>query len=262
MAEALNPIDGTRISFDATGEGPAVVLLHGSALSRAIWRGLGYVGALADAHTLVRIDLRGHGRSDKPHDAGAYAMPLVAGDVLAVMDAAGLDRASVVGYSFGARVGFALAASAPGRVERLATLGGAYRPQAGQVARVFFDGYAEALRDGGMPGFVEGMVAAGRDVDPATRAAFLANDPLALGAYFEATEAAPGLSEPLLHQLTMPALLMAGTRDPARLEESRHAATVMPNARFIELPGRTHAGTLHPSGDVLEHLVPFLRGSC
>lgn len=259
MADALNAFDGTRIAYDVSGEGPAVVLLHGSALSRAIWRGLGYVAALSGGHTVVRIDARGHGRSGKPHDAGSYAMPLVAGDVLAVLDAEGIGRAGIVGYSFGARVAFALAVSAPDRVERLATLGGTHRPQAGQLAKVFFDGYAEALREDGMPGFVDGMEAAGRVIDPATRAAFLANDPLALAAYFEATEAAPGLSDSLLHQLALPALLLAGTRDPERLADSRYASSVMPNARFVELPGRTHAATLHTAHEVLEHLVPFLR---
>ncbi|WP_149957861.1 alpha/beta fold hydrolase [Zafaria cholistanensis] len=261
MPFVTNPLDGTPIAYDDSGgDGPAVVLLHGSALSRAIWRGLGYTPALAGFRT-VRIDLRGHGRSGKPHHPDAYRMPLVAADVTAVMDGLGLEAAHVVGYSFGARVGFTLAATVPGRIRTLATLGGTYRAQAGQIAQLFFDGYAQALRDGGMPAFVAGLQGAGWTVDPATRAAFLANDPLALAAYFERTEVEPGLSEFLLPQLRLPALLLAGTRDGQRLRESRQAADLMPNARFVELPGRTHAGTLAPAGPVLGHLVPFLEGN-
>ena len=258
MTTATNPSDGTTVAFDASGEGPAVVLLHGSALSRAIWRGLGYVRAL-EGFRVVRLDLRGHGRSEKPHDPAAYAMPLVVGDVLAVLDAAGVGAAHVVGYSFGSRVGFALASGAPDRVASLTTLGGTYRSQRGEVEKVFFPGYLEAIRSGGMAAFAEGYQAAGNVLDPSTRAAFLANDAEALAAYFEATEAGEGLPESVLGQLTLPALFFAGTLDVPRLEQSKRAAELMPNARFVELPGRTHASTLAPAEPILEELVPFLR---
>ena len=260
MSTTSNPTDGTPIAFDVAGEGPAVVLLHGSALSRAIWRGLGYVQAL-DGFTVVRVDLRGHGRSGKPYDPESYRMPLVVEDVLTVMDAVGAERAHVVGYSFGARVAFALAAAAPGRIASLATLGGTYRSQRGEVEKVFFPGYLDAIRSGGMTAFADGFAAAGNVLDPASRAAFLANDAGALAAYFEATEAGEGLPEAVLAQLALPALLFAGTEDPQRFEQSKRAAEFMPNARFVELPGRSHASTLSPAGPVLEELVPFLRGN-
>ncbi|MGT2460999.1 alpha/beta fold hydrolase [Sinomonas atrocyanea] len=105
MSTTANPADGTEISYDASGDGPAVVLLHGSALSKAIWRGLGYVKAL-EGFTVVRIDLRGHGRSGKPDASPAYRMELHTADVLAVLDAEGIGRAHLVGYSLGARVAF------------------------------------------------------------------------------------------------------------------------------------------------------------
>ncbi|WP_413248003.1 alpha/beta fold hydrolase [Sinomonas flava] len=258
MTTALNPDDGTAISYDAAGEGPAVVLLHGSALSRAIWRGLGYIRAL-EGFRVVRVDLRGHGRSDKPDEAGAYRMSRHVGDVLAVLDAERIERAHVVGYSLGSRVAFSLAAAAPARVSSLTVLGGTYRPQRGEVAKVFFPGYLEALQTGRIEAFVDGFESAGKALDPSTRQAFLANDPAALAACFTGTEDDPGLPEAVVAQLAVPALLMAGTRDPQRLADSRRAAELMPNARFVELEGRTHAGTLAPSGPVLEELVPFLR---
>lgn len=260
MSTTLNPSDGTEISYDAAGEGPAVVLLHGSALSKAIWRGLGYVRGLTGFRVL-RLDLRGHGRSGKPEHSDAYRMSRHTGDVLAVLDAEGLESAHVVGYSLGSRVAFSLAATAPDRIVSLTALGGTYRPQRGEVAKVFFPGYLEALQTGRIEAFVEGLDAAGKNVDPATRQAFLANDPGALAACFAGTEDDPGLPEAVVAQLTLPALLMAGTRDPQRLEDSRRAAELMPNARFVELPGRTHAGTLAPAGPVLDELVPFLRSA-
>lgn len=258
MSTTVNPADGTEISYDAAGSGPAVVLLHGSALSKAIWRGLGYVRAL-EGFTVVRVDLRGHGRSGKPDHPNAYRMPRHTGDVLAVLDAEGIGPAHVVGYSLGSRVAFSLAAGAPDRVISLTALGGTYRPQRGEVAKVFFPGYLEALQSGSIEAFVDGLDAAGKNVDPATRQAFLANDPAALAACFTGTEEDPGLPEAVVAQLTLPALLMAGTRDPQRLEDSKRAAELMPHARLVELPGRTHAGTLAPAGPILDELVPFLR---
>ena len=72
MSETVNPIDGTPIAFDERGEGPPLLLVHGSALSRSIWRGFGYLAALQDRYRVISIDLRGHGRSGKPHEPEAY----------------------------------------------------------------------------------------------------------------------------------------------------------------------------------------------
>jgi pimeloyl-ACP methyl ester carboxylesterase len=260
VSTALNPADGTEISYDAAGEGPAVVLLHGSALSKAIWRGLGYVRALT-GFTVVRIDLRGHGRSGKPDHPSAYRMARHTGDVLAVLDTEGIPQAHLVGYSLGSRVAFALAAAAPQRVLSLTVLGGTYRAQRGEVAKVFFPGYLEALGTGRIEAFVDGLEAAGKRLDPATRQAFLANDAASLAACLTGTEEDPGIPEAVIAQLTVPTLLMAGTRDPQRFEDSRRAAEIMPNARFVALPGRTHAGTLAPAGPILDELLPFLRAA-
>lgn len=166
---ATNPSDGTKLAYDVSGEGPGVLLLHGSALSRAIWRGLGYMRAL-EGFTVVRMDLRGHGRSGKPHTPDRYRMPLVVEDVTAVLDDARVGPCHVVGYSFGARVGFALAAPDAWRVATLATLGGTYRSQRGEVEKVFFPGYLEALRTGGMTAFHARAAHGGNPRSAATRA--------------------------------------------------------------------------------------------
>lgn len=260
MPYAVNPLDGNDIYFDdgATG-GASVLMLHGSALSRSIWRGLGYVKALEPEFNTIRMDLRGHGRSAKPHQVEAYDMELVLADVLAVLDAADVESVHLVGYSFGARVGLQLAAAAPSRLRSLTALGGTYKIEHGALAKLFFADYRRALLTGGMEAFVAGMEADGGSLDPATRLAFMSNDPLALAAYFDYTESAPAMSELLLHQLRVPTLLMAGTNDRSRLEDSRRAAELMHDARAIELPGRTHGGTLFPPREILDALLPFLR---
>ena len=104
MGDAFNAVDGVRISFQEQGAGPTIVLVHGSGLSRAIWRGLGYTKALQERFHVVTLDLRGHGRSDKPQHEDAYSMDLLVGDVAAVLDAAGAQAAHYVGYSAGSRI--------------------------------------------------------------------------------------------------------------------------------------------------------------
>ncbi|APF41291.1 alpha/beta hydrolase [Neomicrococcus aestuarii] len=254
VSDVANPTDGTTIRYDVAGSGPAVILLHGSALSRVIWRGLGYVKGLSDYRT-IRIDLRGHGRSGKPHEQSAYVMERFVEDVLTVMDAESVESASIMGYSLGGRLAFALAEAAPLRVDSLISLGGSPRKQEGQYERVFFPGYLEALKNEDIEAFADGT-----GVDPATRAAFVANDPLALAALFEYTESHDvGVSNDALAHLTMPALLMAGTRDEPRFSEAREAATIMPNAEFVALEGRTHGQTLFPNQEILDAVLPFLE---
>jgi pimeloyl-ACP methyl ester carboxylesterase len=114
-------VQGVGIEYDATGEGPPVVLLHGFPDSGRVWRH--QVRALVAAGMRVIVpDLRGYGRSDKPAGVEAYALPLLAGDVLAVMDDAGVEKAHVVGHDWGATIAWGLGALAADRVDHLAVL--------------------------------------------------------------------------------------------------------------------------------------------
>ena len=67
-------------------------------------------------------DLRGYGLSDKPSEVEAYSLPLLAGDVMAVLADAGAERAHVVGHDWGAALAWAIASLAPDRVDHLAVL--------------------------------------------------------------------------------------------------------------------------------------------
>ena len=104
MSVIPSPVDGTTLRYDVSGEGPPLALLHGSVLSRAIWRGLGYLEPLAAQHTVIRVDIRGHGGSGAPHDPAAYTPEVLLADLLAVLDAEGASRAALMGYSLGARI--------------------------------------------------------------------------------------------------------------------------------------------------------------
>lgn len=259
MPSIKNSMDGTEIYFDDDRkDGEAIIYLHGSALSRSIWRGLGYTKALGQGRRSIRIDLRGHGKSGKPHRPSSYTMELIAGDVLAVMDELGLKQAHFLGYSFGSRAALSIALNTPQRVCTLSMLGGTYAIEGGEIDGLFFDGYLDVLRAGDIEGFVTGQETRGR-LDPATRLAFLSNDPLALAAYFEAAETLQGIGLEELSGLRVPTLLLAGTRDQPRFEHNKAMARTMPDARLVPLVGRTHGGTLYPIEPAAGAIGDFLE---
>ena len=114
-------VDGVGIEYEVTGEGRAVVLVHGFPDSGRLWRE--QVPALAEAGFRVIVpDMRGYGASDKPEAVDAYAMHLLVGDVLAVMSDAGAERAHVIGHDWGGAVAWALTTVAGHRVDQLVAL--------------------------------------------------------------------------------------------------------------------------------------------
>jgi pimeloyl-ACP methyl ester carboxylesterase len=96
----------------------AVLCLHGWPQHWYEWRHL--MPALADRHRVLALDLRGFGWSDAPRDG--YEKENMATDVLAVLDALGLDRVKLVGHDWGAWIGFLLCLRAPQRFERFQAL--------------------------------------------------------------------------------------------------------------------------------------------
>jgi pimeloyl-ACP methyl ester carboxylesterase len=108
--------DGVRIAYDVVGNGPPLLLHHGFAVSARVWHEPDYVTPLQDRYRLILMDARGHGESDNPHDPADYVMPRRVADVTAVLDALGIDQVHFLGYSMGARVGFAVGTLAPDRI--------------------------------------------------------------------------------------------------------------------------------------------------
>jgi pimeloyl-ACP methyl ester carboxylesterase len=112
-------VGGVGIHYEVEGRGSPLVLQHGFADSLVSWYESGYVDALAHDYQLILIDARGHGASDKPHDASKYsgrAMPL---DVVAVLDELKIERSAYFGHSMGGGIGLALAHYAPTRFTAL-----------------------------------------------------------------------------------------------------------------------------------------------
>ena len=110
--------DGTRIAYEVAGTGPVVLLLHGGGQTRHVWREAGYISRMASDFTVVAIDLRGNGDSDRPADASAYRIDRLVEDILAVADAVAAPRFALWGFSYGANIGRYVAA----RTERVSAM--------------------------------------------------------------------------------------------------------------------------------------------
>ena len=105
--------DGARIWYAVYGSGPPVILLHGGLGHSGNW-GYQIPALISSGYRVVLIDSRGHGRSTR--DARPYTYEMMASNVLAVMDAVGLDKAAVVGWSDGACIALILGMTAPARI--------------------------------------------------------------------------------------------------------------------------------------------------
>ncbi|MCD5348503.1 alpha/beta fold hydrolase [Kineosporia mesophila] len=264
MESVVSPADGTRIVYrtfpcDSGDEAaPAVLMSHGTALSQAIWRGFGYVRALTHTHRVITVDLRGHGRSEGPHQASAYGLDSFVADLVAVLDKTGTPTADYVGYSLGGRVGFSLAAAHPERLHRFVSIAGAASTVRGTFDRVFFPGCIATLEEEGMDGFLRGWQAhTGAPLDAATRHAFSANDPVALAAYMSRAEEDPGVDDETLKRFDIPTQMIVGSLDLERVTTALHVHEVLPDAQLLVVDGATH-GTILREPRTLETVTGFL----
>lgn len=225
--------EGFRLATYTWGDddAPVVLAVHGFASScRDNWVNTGWVSRLVRAgFRVLGIDQRGHGASEKPHDAESYTMAALVGDIESVLDTYMIDPVRYLGYSLGARVGWHVAGDLPLRIER-AVLGGI--PDGRPLGRLDI-AQARAFVDDGTP-----------VADPVTRnyvtlAERVADNDLraliALAAGMRFGDEDPDLGNPPRQRI----LVATGSKDRI-LPESREVAAGLPNGTFVELPGRHH----------------------
>lgn len=251
------------LACDRAGSGEvAVVLVHGLGGSRLGWAA--QLRAAAEAgFEAIALDLRGAGDSDKP--PGPYSVEGWAADVVAAIDAMGLERAILVGHSVGCMVAEHAALALGGRCAALAVLGGRLE---------WPDGFPEALaeraelaRRGRLDEVARGVAAGAlseraRESDPGLVERFVAdflsaNEP---EAYAEAADATGRGSMLTPGEVRCPALAFAGIEDPVTPPESaREIAAAMPLGRFATVAEGAHWCQIEAPAAVNDALLPFLR---
>jgi pimeloyl-ACP methyl ester carboxylesterase len=246
-------VAGLETFYQAEGEGPAVVLLHGWAASCQSLEGVS--AALAGSFRVIRIDLPGFGWSQAP--PAVWGTAEYAGQVLAILESLGIGRAAVLGHSFGGRVAIVLAATQPSRVARLTLVASAgIRPR--RTLRVRARLATSRLLRGlaAVPGLT-------RVVEP-LRAAW--SERVGSRDYRAAGRLRPILVKvvnedlrPLLPRIATPTLILWGDRD----EEVGRAvveiqAAEIPGARLRVFSGAGHFPFQDAPGEFMTVLREFL----
>ncbi|HKZ20247.1 MAG TPA: alpha/beta hydrolase [Acidimicrobiia bacterium] len=256
MAYATNPIDGVRTNFeDSGGTGNPVLVYPGFTDPLEYARTSPLCQALSEEFRLIFADHRGQGRSDKPHDVGSYALPVRVADAIAIIDGLGIERAHYLGFSWGARLGFALGEHARQRLCSLVLCGN--QPYEWPMTGPMLEAVAKAVAVGkeeGMLAFVASWESAiGKQFAEPGRSWMLDNDPLALAAEFQSIFLEGEISEDL-SKWDIPCLIYAGSEDEMH-ERAARAAAEIPGARFLSLAGHTHFSAER----VAEVLFPAVR---
>ncbi|WP_098958349.1 alpha/beta fold hydrolase [Pseudonocardia sp. N23] len=227
--------DGTSLHAEETGAGDPLILLPGQGSSHLMWGRT--IGLLAARHRVVLFDYRGTGASEMP--AAGYSTRGFAGDAVAVLDALGIGRAHVYGFSMGGRVAQWVAVDHPDRVGAL-VLGATTPGDAHGVPR---------------PEHVNERLGAGGDLteflhNPAWARARLrtegvCNDwrvgtrPVAALRHYRASQAHDSWDG--LPSITAPTLCVHGTEDVLNVvANSDLLAGRIPDARVHRIPGAQH----------------------
>src|SRR5687768_4635991 len=107
--------DGTKFHYLEMGRGTPVILIHGSGGTAANWMANGLGANLAKTNRVLAIDMRGHGQTVGPDGKRQRRTPNMDLDVLAFMDAQGIKKAHIGGFSMGGSITSQLMARAPER---------------------------------------------------------------------------------------------------------------------------------------------------
>jgi pimeloyl-ACP methyl ester carboxylesterase len=135
-------LNGTELAYDLSGDGFPVVLVHAGVGDRRLWEPQADV--FAERHLVIRPDLRGFGESPLPGGPFSYV-----DDLRALLDHVGIDRAAIVGNSFGGRVVLDFALVHPERVAALVLVDSALSGHESWPASEAFDEEEDALLDAG-----------------------------------------------------------------------------------------------------------------
>ena len=243
------------------GDGPPLVLVHGSGMSASTWAPLmPYLGT----RRLIAFDLPGFGLSDAFDYSGRPLRAHAVAQLTSLLDALGLERVPIVGTSLGGMWALCLAVDAPDRVAAVASLGVPAVALPGMHGDPFFTalstpglrqlvarirppnvatvrrvgargvigpGATERAPDGFFEVVLEGMR------QPGFRTAMLSHMSLAMRRGRPRPENL--LSEAELRQLTVPVLMIWGDEDPYGSPEiGRRACALIPDARLEVIPGR------------------------
>ncbi len=247
--------DGVRLAYEIHGEGgpgPTVVLTHGYGASRRMWDpNL----SATEPHPTLAWDMRGHGQSEAPEDPALYSHEHTLEDLAALLDAAGAERAVLIGMSLGGFMSLRFRLGSPDRVAALVLVDtgpGFRRPEAREGWNAWARQTADDLERRGLdalPGSREqrgaGHIHGARGLAHAARGMLTQED----AAVFESLE-----------QVAVPTLVVVGAEDKQFLTAADVMQARIPGAEKVVLPGAGHAANLDAPEEFNAAVAGFLEG--
>ena len=250
-------VNGMQMYYEVSGQGDPLIVLHGAYMNIPSMGAI--IPRLAETHKVYALELQGHGRTtdiDRP-----ITYPNLADDVAGFMDAVGLEKADVFGYSMGAAAGLQLLIRHPQRVRRLAAASVSYDIDGTQPEFKAFLPQMTVEMLVGMPFAADyRKLAADPDGFPA------------LAAKLIALEHEPMQWEADVRAITSPVLIITGDADVTTLEHSvamfrllgggamGDMGKPLPASRLAVLPATSHTAII-TQVDLLHGVIePFLRG--
>ena len=270
-------IHGHDMAYQMGGSGPALLLLHGIAGSSRTWRDV--APQLAERFTVIAPDLFGHGQSEKPK--GDYSLGAFAGSIRDLLDVLSVDRATVVGQSFGGGVAMQLAYQHPELCERLVLVdsGGLGRevswllrlmalPASEYVMPIIFAGFVRDWGDHLVELISSRGVRLGRLAEMWSAYASLAesSNRQAFARTIKSVIDPGGQSVSAMDRLYLasliPTLIIWGDRDDIIPVTHAYAAqTAMPGSRLVVIKGVGHFPQIEAPEQFLHALIDFIETS-
>lgn len=253
--------DGCRIYVQVEGadDAPALVLSNSLGTNLHMWDD--QADAFAGHFRLVRYDRRGHGQSAVP--PGPYSMERLGRDVLAILDALGIEKANWCGLSMGGMVGQWLGANAPERIEKLILSNtSAYYPDKtpwnDRIKFVRENGLAALVEPNMQRWFTDGFRARAPQTLDRMKQMFVATDPQGYIANCEAVRDMDfRASNP---RITLPTLVIVGAKDPATPPAAGEAIAAQIKGAKVASLDAAHIANVEQPQAYTDTVLDFLKG--
>jgi pimeloyl-ACP methyl ester carboxylesterase len=263
-------VGGQLVHAEQSGAGEPVVLLHGFGASAYSWRKV--IPALAERYRVVAIDLNGFGYTERPRDLASYTREGQGRLVLDVLDALRIERAHIVGHSYGGGITLWLAARHPERFLSMVLVDSSaptyandrrsYAASLKPLTALFLRSIVlrpSTVRRGLLRSFHDPSL-----VTPELVQAYFDRIRIegVIDAYYGLTVPVRGPAETVdLAKIAVPALVVWGADDRAiPMQDGRRETAKLPHSRFVVLPDTGHIAMEEKPEEWLRTVLPFLLG--